>query len=460
MKIRSQLMQLVVFMVFIPIACLMVFPVYKYVSSPQRHLLKGYKEIRALGNIDFTEEDWSNLKEQIKTIPPNVEALVYYNSMVLISTMPEIKAVRIMTPSDILELINATSSMYDYQIQSPERERSSNSFSSTMHCPPKYLVLSRMKMSNYKKHRSRDFFTAAFLTLLVLEFTCAAILLKLSRTIATSITLLEQSSIKIANGDIYTSIKNPRKKNNSNEITSLTKNLEKIRITIKDDMERRTKFLMGVSHDLRTPIALIKGYTEAISDGVIKDKEEISKSLSIIHSKADQLESMINDLINYVKLNNTEWKQSLEYICLYPIVKEFADSSINTATIYKRNITADINIDQNFKVSMDKTLFNRAMENLFTNALRYTNDNDSIHIQAQEEPHCIKISISDTGIGIAEKDFENIYQIFYRGTNSRRESGMGIGLSVVKTIIDVHGWKIDVKSKLNEGTEFTITIPK
>ncbi|MCR5763461.1 MAG: HAMP domain-containing histidine kinase [Treponema sp.] len=460
MKIRSQLVQLIIFMVFIPFACMLIFPVYQYISSPQRHLLKGYKEIRALGNIDFTDKDWSVLEQQIKTIPPNVQALVYYNSMVLISTMPEIKAGREMSPSDILELINTTSNMYDYQIQSPERGHPQKAFSSSIRHPPKYLVLSRMKMLDHRKHNFKDLYTVAFLTLLIFESICIAVLINLSRTIASSITLLEHSTMKIANGEIYNAIETPKKRYNSNEITSLTKNLEKIRITIKDDQERRSKFLMGVSHDLRTPIALIKGYTEAITDGVIGDKDSISKSLSIIHSKADQLETMINDLINYVKLNNTEWKQSLEYISLYPILKEFADSSVNTATIYNRNITAEINIDPEFKISMDKNLFNRAMENLFSNALRYTNDNDSISIKAKEESDRITLSIADTGIGIAEKDFENIYEIFYRGTNSRRESGMGIGLSVVKTIIDVHDWKIDVKSKLNEGTEFIITIPK
>ena len=459
MKIRTQLMLLIIFMVFIPFTCMMVFPIYHFISSPQRTLLKGYKEIRALGDIDFTEEDWTLLKEQIKTIPPNVQTLVYYNSLVLISTMPEIKAVRVMTPYDIIEFINTTSNMYDYQIQSPERGRPEN-LTSAMQCPPKFLVLSRMKMPDHRKQGIRSLYTTAFIVLLIFEFICITVLINLSRTITTSITLLEQSSMKIANGEIFKAIEWPKKGNNTNEITSLIQNLEKIRITIKDDLERRAKFLMGVSHDLRTPIALIKGYTEAITDGVLTDKEQISKSLSIIHSKADQLETMINDLINYVKLNNTEWKQSLEYITLYPILKEFSDSSINTATIYKRNITATLDIDKNIKINMDKNLFNRAMENLFSNALRYTRDNDSIHIQANETADSILLSISDTGIGIAEKDFENIYEIFYRGTNSRRESGMGIGLSVVKTIVDVHGWKIDVKSKLNEGTQFIITIPK
>ena len=460
MKIRSQLTLLILLMVFTPLACILAFPAYQYITSPQRHLFKGYKEIRALGNTDFTEEDWSLLAEQIKMIPPNVQAMVYYNSTVLISTMPDIKAGTKMSPTDILELISTTSGTYDYQIQSPERDRQQHAFSPKIKLPPKFLVLSRMKIMSHRRHLFKNLLLLAFFILLIFEFTCIAILINLSKTITSSITLLEQSTLKIAAGEIYTPIECTCKKHSSNEITSLTQSLEQIRITIKDDLERRSKFLMGVSHDLKTPIALIKGYTEAITDGVISDKNAIAKSLSIIHSKADQLETMINDLINYVKLNNTEWKNSLEYVELYPILKEFADSSINTATIYKRNITANINISPSFKLCMDKNLFNRAMENLFSNALRYTKDNDSISITAEESDSYITMSIKDTGIGISQKDFEHIYELFYRGTNSRRETGMGIGLSVVKTIIDVHGWKIDVKSQINEGTQFIITIPK
>lgn len=459
MKIQKQLSLLVLFMVFTPFACILAIPIYQYINSPQRHLLKGYKEIQALGNLDFTEEDWSLLKEQIKTIPPNVQTLVYYNSTVIISTMPEIKAGIKMSPIDFFELINSTSNIYDYQLQSPKMEQP-QPFTATIRHPPKFLVVSRSKIAGKKKQHLRNLYIVSFSTLIAFELICITVIINLSKTITSSITLLEQSTMKIANGEIYTSIDILTNKNSSNEITSLTKSLEKMRVTIKDSQERRVKFLMGISHDLRTPIALIKGYTEALSDGVIDDVESISKSLSIIHSKADQLETMINDLINYVKLNNTEWKQSLEYITLYPILKEFADSSINTATIYKRNITANIDIDKDFKVSMDKNLFYRALENLFSNALRYTNDNDSININACQHHDHIELSIKDTGIGISEKDFEHIYEIFYRGTNSRRESGMGIGLSVVKTIIDVHGWKIDVQSKINEGTEFTIKIPK
>jgi signal transduction histidine kinase len=104
-------------------------------------------------------------------------------------------------------------------------------------------------------------------------------------------------------------------------------------------------------------------------------------------------------------------------------------------------------------------LFQRALENLFSNALRYTKEADRISISAAATDTALKIEIGDTGCGIAEKDQKHIFDLFYRGSNSRREEGMGIGLSVVKNIVDTHGWAIALESKQGHGSLFTITIP-
>ena len=109
---------------------------------------------------------------------------------------------------------------------------------------------------------------------------------------------------------------------------------------------------------------------------------------------------------------------------------------------------------------MNKTLISRAFENLLSNALRYTKENDTITISAYKiNDSEIKVAIADTGIGIDEKDLNQIFDLFYRGTNSRREEGMGIGLSVVKNIMETHNWNIEVKSEKDKGTCFIITIP-
>ena len=94
-----------------------------------------------------------------------------------------------------------------------------------------------------------------------------------------------------------------------------------------------------------------------------------------------------------------------------------------------------------------------------TNALRYTKEGDSITVSGVQTKDDVRITVADTGCGIARKDLDHIYDLFYRGTSSRREKGFGIGLSVVKTIVDTMDWKIQVDSEEGEGTVFTIIIP-
>ncbi len=459
MKIKTQFKFLIISIVLIPfIYCLGIF-ILQYITSPHHYLLKGYRQIRELDNIDFSENDWKLLKERIKHIPPNMQTVVYYDSTILISSIPELKQGNSITPIDLFNFIRNTSDKYDYQMQTPYMTiPNKNKRLSTLK-EAKFLIVSR---ATVKKHRiyTEYLYIPALLCTIVFETICAIFIINLSTTITNSITLLEKTTQKIAAGDLDAKIIPPKNGQNANEITSLTESLEKMRQSLKDDQERRAKFIMGISHDLRTPVALIKGYAEAISDGVVNDMETVRKSLYIINTKADQLESMINDLINYVKLNNTDWQQLLEFVNIKPILIEFANTAHSTADVYKRKINSSIKISDSTKIRMDKHLFNRALENLFSNAFRYTKDNDTINISATENEDSIRISIEDTGIGISEKDLQHIYDLFYRGTNSRRESGMGIGLSVVKTIIDTHGWKINVNSSLGKGTKFIIIMPK
>ena len=232
-----------------------------------------------------------------------------------------------------------------------------------------------------------------------------------------------------------------------------------MRLALKDNEERRSKFIMGISHDLRTPVAVIKGYTEAMSDGLCGTLEESKKSLEIISSKTEQLETMINTLINFVKLNQTDWLQQLQKQKISPLLNEFAEGAVTTGGIFKRNVRAEIQVNENIEIPYDKMLIQRVLENLFSNALRYTKENDSINISAKEEKDKIIFSIKDSGIGISREDQKKIFDMFYRATSSRREEGMGIGLATVMTIVKAHGWTINVESEKGRGSNFIIEIP-
>ena len=181
--------------------------------------------------------------------------------------------------------------------------------------------------------------------------------------------------------------------------------------------------------------------------------------MELIQSKTEQLENMIDTLISFTKMNSTEIRQAMPTQSITQFISEIIKEEQTTGNVFNRNIVTQIEFDREVMVPFDKMLATRVFENLFNNALRYTKDNDTITLSAFIKDKNVIYKIADTGIGIDEKDLKNIFDLFYRATNSRREEGIGIGLSVVKNIIETHGWKIDVESQKDKGTCFTITIP-
>nr|MBP3283201.1 HAMP domain-containing histidine kinase [Treponema sp.] len=453
MKIKNQLRLFLVGIIAVPIMCTLFLPIHHYLTRPDKMLMNGSERIRKMSELDMSERDIEVLKQIMKTFPPVVEFILIANhSEILTTNFKEFEGLERTTDEQIFEYMKDTSCDYFYQIVSPPLEDSSADV----------LLISRVDrdFTDEQKHGKR--WDKVFLWLVALiavsEAFCITMTIHISSTITKSITLLEKHTQRIASGELDVELESKVQKND-NEITRLTQNLERMRLDLKDDSERRTKFIMGISHDLRTPVAVIKGYTEAMGDGVFETVDEMKKPIEIIAAKTEQLETMINTLINFVKLNQTEWQQQLKRQRIAPAVKEFAQGFVTIGGVFKRNVESDIEIPDDIEVPFDKLLFQRALENLFTNAVRYTNEGDSIRISAKSSDGKILLKIADSGTGIEKKDIDQIFDLFYRGTNSRRESGMGIGLSVVKTIVTTHGWKIDVKSQKGIGTEFTIEIP-
>jgi signal transduction histidine kinase len=399
--------------------------------------------------ISLTNSDWDIVLKELRHIPPDVQsAIIADHSQILISTIPELKALQIIDDKALFKFIKETSGKYFYQVVSPPLH------DKTM----QLLFLSRVYRDKRKLPPENKNALGGLILILIFEVLCITVIVNLSKTISRSITLLEKNTARIANGELNLKLLTQKGKQ-SNEITSLTENLDKMRNSLREDEERRTRFIMGISHDLRTPVAVIKGYTEALSDAVLDDPTEIHKALEIINTKTGQLENMIDTLINFVKLNNYEWRKKLIPQPIEPILQEFAKASKITGEIFKRIVTTSIAVSPDLLIPIDKMLFQRALENLFSNALRYTKEADRISISAAATDTALKIEIGDTGCGIAEKDQKHIFDLFYRGSNSRREEGMGIGLSVVKNIVDTHGWAIALESKQGHGSLFTITIP-
>jgi signal transduction histidine kinase len=189
------------------------------------------------------------------------------------------------------------------------------------------------------------------------------------------------------------------------------------------------------------------------------DPSTLYHSLSIITTKTDQLEGMINDLIDFVQLDSREWWLSKTSVNMNEFLNSFAKRVRDDAELLRKTIETHINIPVDCMVSMDERLTVRALENLVNNAIRYTGEGGIIVFSSWQKENELFIEIKDNGPGIKSDDLPHVFEAFYRGSNSRREQGMGMGLSVVKSIADSHGWLLEAASEYGSGACFRITIP-
>ena len=223
----------------------------------------------------------------------------------------------------------------------------------------------------------------------------------------------------------------------------------------------RRDFVANVSHELRTPISSIKGYAETLIDGALEDKENARDFLKIIYSDSDRLARLIDDLLDLSKIESDKFGITLKACSLKPIVTRVTVGLQKQAQ--DKEITIKIEIAQDLPdILADEARIAQILLNLIDNAIKYNQHKGIITISAEDKNKFIQVNISDTGIGISDKDLPRLFERFYRvdKARSRELGGTGLGLSIVKHIISAHHGEVSVKSILGQGSTFSFTIPK
>lgn len=220
----------------------------------------------------------------------------------------------------------------------------------------------------------------------------------------------------------------------------------------------RTQFLANVSHELRTPIFAIQGYLETLRDGAINDPKVNGGFLDKAILRTLNLNDLLNDLIDISMIESGEMRLSFRYFNLY----EFLQTIVSDMSIVAEEKGLQLNllpVDKNIKVFGDKKRLKQVLVNLIQNSAKYT-EFGKIELEVAKKENFVYIQIRDTGIGIAEKDLDRIFERFYRvdKDRSRAIGGTGLGLAIVKHIIEAHGSKISVKSIVGKGTEFSFSL--
>ena len=230
---------------------------------------------------------------------------------------------------------------------------------------------------------------------------------------------------------------------------------------LKELEKIRQDFVANVSHELRTPLTTIKGYTETLLEGAMKE-EVAPQFLQVIQKHADRLTKIVEDLLTLSKIESKEFYLKWERLPLSELIYDVLDFVKEAAEKKKISISRSI-ILSSLEVIGDRIYLEQVFINLLDNAIKYTHETGEISISALEkEQGEIQVMIKDNGIGIPKEDLSRIFERFYRVDKGRSQElgGTGLGLSIVKHIIQAHGGRVWADSKLGEGSTFYIALPR
>ncbi len=234
-------------------------------------------------------------------------------------------------------------------------------------------------------------------------------------------------------------------------------------MTNEHELEQVKKdFIASVSHELRTPISLLQGYTESIVDGVVTEPDEINEFLSIVLDESKRLSRLVNELLNVAKMDAEGLNVTQEVQPMSDLIKKMAIKYRQQA--YELDLHLDFQLDGEMASPWyyDFDRMEQVLTNLVDNASRYTQPGDTISIHAKSTVDQQILIVKDTGVGIPSEHLEKVFERFYKvdAARKRGKQGTGLGLFITRMIIEAHGGHIDVDSRINEGTIFTITLPK
>jgi len=223
----------------------------------------------------------------------------------------------------------------------------------------------------------------------------------------------------------------------------------------------RRDFVANVSHEIKTPLTAIKGFVETLHQGSVDNPEEAERFLGIINKHVDRLSAIVGDLLSLSRIEQEDEGKTIEFKDGF--IKDVFHSAIQIcrSKADEKNIVISPECDDTISTKYDATLLEQAVVNLLDNAIKYSEPESTIHLQARLNNSEIFISVEDQGMGIAKKHLPRLFERFYRvdKARSRTMGGTGLGLAIVKHIAQAHGGNVTVKSTLGKGSTFTIRLP-
>lgn len=281
---------------------------------------------------------------------------------------------------------------------------------------------------------------------------CTLAILKISIKISEPIVNISEHAKQIGKGEDVPDIEIK----SQDEIGKLANSFNEMKKELRVAEQMRREIVANVSHELRTPLTSIIGFIKGILDGVIS-KEDEKKYLSIAYEEANRLKDLTRDIVEVAKLESGNTKLNKEKFCINALI---SDVYIELETLVKEKNLDFIydEKDKDIEINADKSRIKQVLINIINNALKYTNEGH-IKITLEKEDKYSKITIEDTGIGIKKDKIEYLFNKFYTANEyGNATNGAGLGLNIVKNIIDMHNGTIKIESEENKGTSVVINI--
>lgn len=301
---------------------------------------------------------------------------------------------------------------------------------------------------------------------LVVMVTGILLALWIHRSIMRPLNKLTEATRRIAEGDLNFILE----RTGNDEFGDLCEDFENMRKRLKESTEERIRedeeskeLISNISHDLKTPITAIRGYVEGIMDGVADTPEKMNKYIRTIYNKANDMDRLIGELTVYSKIDTNRIPYNFKKVNVDEYFSDCAEEI--SVELESKNIRLNYfnYVDKDIVIIADPEQLKRVINNIISNSVKYIgNKKGALNIRINDENDFIHVEIEDNGKGINQKDLPYIFDRFYRTDASRNsnQGGSGIGLAIVKKIIEVHGGKIWATSKENTGTIMHFIIRK
>ena len=244
------------------------------------------------------------------------------------------------------------------------------------------------------------------------------------------------------------------------ELDDLSKNLDDTNVKLNRSREFQMELLSNVSHDLRTPLTMIKGYAEMIRDISWENDEDRNSDVQVIIKEADRLTALVNEILEYSELQSMTGEESSEFedIDLSTLVRSTAERF--EMLLRPENVTVEKDIADGIQIRGDGSRLERALYNLMDNAVRHTGSGKKIRVSLSEMDSKAYIRVTDFGNGISEEESKVIWDRYYTSRQRKGKGVSGLGLAIVKQIVTMHSGSCSVESTEGEGCTFVMVFPK